>query len=315
MVIIMSIIVNYQYIMKTCRKCNEEKDITLFVKNESLCKECNNKMRREKYAKDSEYADKIKTKQRNTNIKIGSKLFKDKQSDDTKHCKYCDESKNVSLFRPNRAKCIDCERKDGRDYRKSDIGKTKSIEWVDQNREQMSKLQSKWHQENKTKINAKYTERIKTDPIFKMHVTAKSRIRSALKKSKKTDDYLGCDGEFYVKWMEFCLEYETDEDMTLENHGKIWHVDHVIPVNTFNLEDEEQQNICFNWRNTMPLRIEKNLSKHDKIIPEQIKTHYKHLLKFHKDNNSELPKEFQNLYAKHLTMTGIPLEPKATTNK
>ena len=301
--------------MRTCRKCDKQKDIDFFVKGENLCKECNNRIRRERYVNNPDYANKIKAKQRETNAKVGTKLPNEKQSDDTKYCKYCDENKNISMFRPKRAKCIDCERKDGKDYRKSDTGKAKSIKWVEENREQMSKLQSTWHQKNKPKINAKYIERCKTDPVFKMHVIAKSRIRAAFKKSKKTDEYLGCSGEFYVRWMEYCLEYETDPDMTIENHGEIWHVDHVVPVNIFDLGDEAQQNICFNWRNTMPLQANKNLSKHDKIIPEQVKTHYKHLLKFHKDNGIELPDEFQELYAKHLKMTGTPLEPKATTNK
>jgi hypothetical protein len=297
--------------MKKCNNCCLEKEDDLFCKKSNLCKTCNNEIRRKKYAENKEYSEKIKAKQRakNTEIKNFQLVLIG-----TKYCKYCNVEKNVTLFRPKRLKCTDCERKDGRNYRKSILGKEKSLKWVEENRDKMTKLQSDWYQLKKSILNKKYVERYHNDPIFKLHVTCKSRIRSALEKCKTTNDYIGCDGIFYVMWIEFCLKQE-NEELTLENHGDVWHIDHVIPIANFDLNDKKQQMICFNWRNTMPLNAKINMSKHNKIIDEQVKKHYNNLISFHKKNKYKIPIEFNKLYAKHLIMTGNPLESKTTINK
>ena len=58
----------------------------------------------------------------------------------------------------------------------------------------------------------------------------------------------------------------------------------------------------------MPLSCKENLSKNNKILPEQVKTHYKKLVEYHLENNLDLPQVFIDLFAKHL-VAGIPLEP------
>lgn len=40
-----------------------------------------------------------------------------------------------------------------------------------------------------------------------------------------------------------------------------WHIDHVRPCSSFNLDIREQQRVCFNWRNLSPLWGSKNSSK------------------------------------------------------
>jgi hypothetical protein len=108
----------------------------------------------------------------------------------------------------------------------------------------------------------------------------------------------------YLNWLQLCI----NSKYTLENHGKEWHIDHVIPLSQFDLENEEQQLIAFNWRNTMPLSVQENLSKGNKIINEQIEQHYKKLKEYHIENKLDLPQEYINLFAKHL-VAGSPLEP------
>jgi hypothetical protein len=94
----------------------------------------------------------------------------------------------------------------------------------------------------------------------------------------------------------------------MDNYGDVWHIDHVIPLSKFDLEKEENIELAFNWRNTMPLAANENLSKNNKILPQQIKEHFETLKTYHKDNNIILPLKYINLYAKHLE-AGIPLEP------
>jgi hypothetical protein len=144
------------------------------------------------------------------------------------------------------------------------------------------------------------------EPVEKFKRYIRTRIYNCLRNKNKTKhsvEYLGCSPVEYLKWM---LNY--NENYNLDNHGEVWHIDHIIPLSKFNLNDENQQLIAFNWRNTMPLSASENLSKNNKIIPEQVKSHYEQLKKFHEENKLDLPQVYIDLFAKHL-VAGSPLEP------
>ena len=52
--------------------------------------------------------------------------------------------------------------------------------------------------------------------------------------------------------------------MTLNNYGlKGWHLDHIRPCESFDLLDDKQLYVCFNWRNYQPLWGLENLEKQD----------------------------------------------------
>jgi hypothetical protein len=93
--------------------------------------------------------------------------------------------------------------------------------------------------------------------------------------------------------------YKT-ENVSLENRGNTWHIDHVIPISKFDLDDEDEQELAFNWRNTMALSAAENLKKNDKILPEQIQMHLSRLIEYHKEYSILLPQTYIDLYAKHL---------------
>ena len=134
------------------------------------------------------------------------------------------------------------------------------------------------------------------NPVQKLKRCIRSRIFGFLeKKSKRTLEYLGCSRDEYLKWL-----LKNDLGYTLENRGTEWHIDHIIPLSHFDLENEQQQLIAFNWRNTMPLSVKENLKKSNKIIKEQIEQHYKKLIEYHLENKLDLPQVFIDLFAKHL---------------
>jgi len=122
-------------------------------------------------------------------------------------------------------------------------------------------------------------------------------------KTKHSVEYLGCSSDEYFKWI-----FNYDNNCSLENHGKEWHIDHVIPISKFDLSQEPQQLLAFNWRNTMPLSSKDNLVKNNKIIKEQIESHFNKLQEYHIKNNIQLPQIYINLFAKYLD-AGNPLEP------
>ena len=105
-------------------------------------------------------------------------------------------------------------------------------------------------------------------------------------------DYIGCNPYHVKEWLENCLIGK----MTIKNHGPYWHIDHVVPINTFDLSEEKNHLLCFSWFNLSPLKGSENMSKHDSIDKKQIKLHIKKLQDFAKSNNKYcIPKEYYDL--------------------
>ena len=286
---------------KTCSRCDENKDFTLFIKNRNICKACANTRKKEIY----------------NSIEIDVNA--------TKKCTSCNETKLISSFVKRRAICCECNNKHRRiKYENDEKHRLKLIQVATTFKQkkaverQVAKLEEIGEDNKKCsscfqikpKCNFRYN-RLKCrncerdEPLDKFKRTVRSRIYIALKqkKSLNTINYLGCSKNDYLQWV-----LHNDNDYTLENRGKEWHIDHVIPLFYFDLENEEEQMVAFNWRNTMPLATKANLTKNRKIILSQIEQHYKHLTDYHEEKNIEMPQVFIDLFAKYL-VAGIPLEP------
>lgn len=136
--------------------------------------------------------------------------------------------------------------------------------WAAQNPES-GKL---WKMKNKERRRATLREYEKTlretSPEFKLRQNLRCRHRNALKKfvatkSGPTQSLLGCD----MAHLKSHLESLFQPGMTWQNHGPVWHIDHIKPCSKFDLSDPEQQKICFNWMNLQPLFAADNLKKSD----------------------------------------------------
>jgi hypothetical protein len=88
------------------------------------------------------------------------------------------------------------------------------------------------------------------------------RIHSALKtyqllKTDKTIEYLGCSiGEYCVY-----LESKFDKNMNWGNQGGYWEIDHIKPISSFNLDNEEDLYKVFHYTKTQPLEKKENRLK------------------------------------------------------
>ena len=153
----------------------------------------------------------------------------------------------------------------------------KNKKWRDDNLEQVkeiSKVSSKkWKSkpENKKKMNEHDKQRRLTDPNYKLKKLLRSRMNHALRgisRSKHTFEILGCT---YDEWKMHLISTFTD-GMTWEKvmNGEI-HIDHKIPICAFDLRDEDQLDICFNWRNTQCLWVKDNFRK----ISDDLKLNWK----------------------------------------
>jgi hypothetical protein len=182
--------------------------------------------------------------------------------------------------------------------------------WIDNNQERMVELKANWFQENKDKVNEKYKERYQNDPLFRAHRINKLTTLNAFFTTgtkPRFVDCLGCTTHLFVSWINFCLK-RSGKDFTCQNHGDTWHFVHVIPINMFDTGKNEEAKICYNWRNVMPYGRMDNLTKNKYIDFEQLQIHYNNLVEFHKSNSMVFPKEYDELYAKHLKMAGNPLQ-------
>jgi len=98
----------------------------------------------------------------------------------------------------------------------------------------------------------------------------RSRVRTALKNyetrrdKQHTMEYVGCS----IEDLRTHLENKFSEGMTWENQGK-WHIDHIKPCASFDLDIEEERLACFHFTNLQPLWGPDNLSKSDKYDEDE----------------------------------------------
>jgi hypothetical protein len=262
--------------VKCCSNCNNSKNINNFPLKKNTCKSCNNEKKRNNYNNNEELRNKKNEKRR---LKY--------QQDEEYRKK---QIKNASQFKHNKVVI----RQELKLLKQEEIGfDNKKCNYCC-----LVKHETKFRF---NRLKCRDCER--DDPVDKFKRVIRSRIYLSLSKDKKTIEYLDCSSNEYLKWI-----LTNNNDYTIENHGKEWHIDHVIPLSKFNLHDEYEQTLAFNWRNTMPLSCKENLSKNNKIIKEQIEQHLNKLIEYHKENKLDLPQIFIDLFAKYL-VAGSPLEP------
>jgi hypothetical protein len=192
----------------------------------------------------------------------------------SQNCNVCNIVKSINDFYKGRKICCICSSSKKREKYSND----------EEYRKRIIKKTYLFHKNKPVTPNQKIKNRIRNG-IFRYLET----------KNKRTFEYLGCSGNEYTNWL-----LNNNNSYTFENYGKEWHIDHVIPLSKFDITNEEQQLLAFNWRNTMPLSVKENLKKGNKIMKEQIEQHLKKLKEYHIENNLDLPQEFINLFAKHL---------------
>jgi hypothetical protein len=66
------------------------------------------------------------------------------------------------------------------------------------------------------------------------------------------------------------LESGFKRGMTWDNHGTYWHVDHILPVASFDHTDPKQVAQCWHWTNLRPLDAKTNIRKGDRITHPQM---------------------------------------------
>lgn len=222
-------------VMRPCRRCGLLKHTSEFKRYAQgrLMTVCNNCYLSPKEALKNRYQPLRELRE---------KLFKE----DLAYCSRCKKIKNVDRFVKGLHLCKKCL---AASTRKNYYSKTPEQRRADARRQWFSM--------------------IRKNPSVKLKCTLRSRFSSALRNamvakkesSARVMKYIGCPINFFKKY----LEYQFKPGMTWDNHGiHGWHIDHVIPLSSFDLTNEQAMKKAWHYTNLQPLWAKENLRKHNK---------------------------------------------------
>lgn len=112
----------------------------------------------------------------------------------------------------------------------------------------------------------RHANRYKLDLWYKLAHSLRARLYKICNlkwcsKKNRTLEYVWCTKEFLVKY----IESKFLEWMSWENRSD-WHIDHIIPISSFNLEIESEIHKAMNFTNLQPLWATDNIKKSNRIL-------------------------------------------------
>jgi len=146
--------------------------------------------------------------------------------------------------------------------------KEKSQQYRKNNADKVRKCNAKYRDKNREAVNKKKMEYYKThknDILLKVANNIRARLRRAISNNQKVGSAvkdLGCS----IQKLKEHLESKFTEGMTWESYGLYgWHIDHKIPLASFNLMDKEEFLKACHYSNLQPLWASDNYEKSNKI--------------------------------------------------
>jgi hypothetical protein len=242
--------------MKKCSKCKEEKPFEEFYRDKStkdgrksFCKECSKR-----------YYENNKEKVRE------------------QHKRWRDNNKEKIIEYQKQYRDNNKEKERERHKRYYENNKEKILEWKKQyyenNKEKIMEYMKGWK-----------AQKYKNDPEYRLRNNISRAFHRFLNgnKQKSTSEYLKQCGYTRKELMKH-LEGQFDQNMTWDNYGSYWHVDHIIPQSVFEATNEQHLKWCWSLDNLRPLEVWENISKNNRVTLEEIKKisfyeDVKHLLK------------------------------------
>jgi len=144
--------------------------------------------------------------------------------------------------------------------------------WNEKNKEHRKEYLKEYREKNienirKTKRDYE-RNRKESDPLYKLISNFRTAIYQVLKesnveKNKHYFDILQYTPESLIKH----LESQFENNMNWDNYGE-WHVDHKLPITSFNIEEmgDEEFMRCWSLENLQPMWGTDNIRKSNKII-------------------------------------------------
>lgn len=134
--------------------------------------------------------------------------------------------------------------------------------------EKLTEYRKRYYQKNRTSLLLKTklykANKRQSDIQFKLKENLRSRLFNAYRNNSKRGSAindLGCS----IEELKIHLESKFQEGMTWENWNMTgWHVDHIIPLVSFDLTDREQFLKACHYSNLQPLWAADNFKKNRK---------------------------------------------------
>lgn len=165
--------------------------------------------------------------------------------------------------------------------------KVSDKKYREKNKERLSNNHKKWYNENKEKWNEyikEYREknidkireikrtyertRKANDPLYKLIANFRTAIYQVLKENnvEKNGHYFEV-LKYSPEELISHLEKQFKDGMSWDNYGE-WHVDHIIPITSFNIQEigDEEFMKCWSLSNLQPMWGEENIRKSNKVL-------------------------------------------------
>lgn len=180
-----------------------------------------------------------------------------------KKCNSCKTEKDITEF--NR----DSNSRDGHRNECRACHKIQNARWYDKNRELLLPRNRKWKHENRDKTLAAtkrwQKKQFETNSNYALAHSLRTRLNMAIKNNFKAGSAvrdLGCSIEEFRKY----IESQFKPGMSWDNRGKwgeVWHIDHIKPLNKFDLTNREQFMEACHYTNMQPMWALDNIIKSD----------------------------------------------------
>jgi hypothetical protein len=196
-------------------------------------------------------------------------------------CNICQQEKDPSSFRKSGSytfkSCNACLAVKRKQYLKDHPEKAKQgyseskKKWLKNNRDKRKQYEQEYYLKNKEKFsaNSKLPSRKKSkyqykknklkDPIHRLRNNISNAICKAIKQSKNGSIMRFLN--YTIEQLKTHLENQFDQNMSWNNYGLYWHLDHIIPQSDLPYSSMQDHNftICWGLSNLRPLEAIQNL--------------------------------------------------------
>lgn len=146
------------------------------------------------------------------------------------------------------------------------VNKLRSRQWQINNPVRHREIVKRSQLKNKDKYSARqyarHKERLKTDKVYALKISLRIRLNQVLagrEKKGSAVELLGCSGDELVLY----LESRFQEGMSWSNRSE-WHIDHIIPLSKFDLQNPDELAKACHYTNLQPLWAIDNFKKGNK---------------------------------------------------
>lgn len=149
--------------------------------------------------------------------------------------------------------------------------KAEDPNWKPVTKEKLTEYQHTYYLKNVEKIKYRTLlsqRKLKKDPFKRMLANIRVLITFSIPEEHRnlsTLELVGCSKEYLKKH----IESQFVGEMSWDNYGSVWVVDHIVPRIRFNMADPEEQKTAFGFENMQPLFTEQNRTKHARVIPNK----------------------------------------------